>query len=119
VTGLRLWFVGALLSVPSLFLCLGGVVHYRNGAAVDAAFPVPLDISLNAPLPRMAYTDAIMHLAHTARDDGDDRIALAQASFLAGETSPKLIDQMRNSLSVAPASAQGWVFYGELQPRSV
>jgi hypothetical protein len=110
--------MGAILLLPSLFLATSGIVHLLNGLAVNAAFPVPLYLSLNRPMPRAAYADAADVLSHANIHDGDTQLSLAEARFYAGEQPYFILNQVEAGLVGAPASAEGWAFYAEVLART-
>jgi len=106
--------MGAVVLLPSLILAAGGAVHLQNGLAVNAAFPIPLDISTNTPVPIAAYADAADVLRHANIHDGDTQLSLAEARFHAGEKPRRILNQVEDGLVGAPASAEGWTFYAEV-----
>ena len=114
MTGWRFWLTSTVLLLPSLALAVGGFVHLQNGLAVNAAFPVPLYISTNIPIPKAAYSDAADDLRHTNIRDGDSQISLAEARSHTGEEPRLILGQVAGGLIRAPASAEGWAFYAEV-----
>jgi hypothetical protein len=114
VTLARSVFLAGLIFLPGLSLAASGIVHFRNGLSVDAAFPVPLYMSLNRAMPRVAYQDAAEILRRTDVHDGDAQLSLAEARFLAGDRSSSVEEPLLTSLTEAPATADGWAFYSEI-----
>jgi hypothetical protein len=101
-----------ILFVPS-FLFIGmGLIHFSNGRTIDAAFPVPLYLSMNIPVPKSAYVDAAELLRNTNVGDGDTLISLSQADWYLHTGKP--IDELENGLAMSPASAEGWSVFAEI-----
>jgi len=125
VRGWRGWLVGAVVLLPSLILAAGGAVYLQNGLAVNAAFPVPLNMSpliqtrmmskdSTAPMPRAAYVDAANILRRANSRDGNAELSLAEARLYAGEKPRRIFSQVEDGLMGAPTSAEGWTFYAEI-----
>jgi hypothetical protein len=106
-------FWAILLSLPGLFLAVSGIIHFRNGLSVDAAFPVPLYMLVDRVMPQVAYQDAAEILRHTNIHDGDTQLSLAEARFNAGDHSDTAKVTLLTGLTEAPASAEGWTLYSE------
>lgn len=111
--GLRSCLMGATLLLPALLLAVSGIIHLQNGRYEEAAFPVPLDQSLNFSLSRAAYIDAANILRHTNIDDGNSQLSMAEARFYSGAKAQYLVSEAETGLAHAPASAEGWAFYAE------
>jgi hypothetical protein len=105
---------GICLLLPSIFLAVAGATLLQDGSAVDAAFPVPLSLSNNTPMPRAAYVDAAEILRNTNDHDGDAQIARAEAMFRAGSRSEQVTRLMESGLKSAPASFEGWTYYAAI-----
>lgn len=118
MNGLRAIFAGILFVTPALLLAAGGFIQLSNGLAVNSAFPVPLSLSTDRPMPRLAYHDAAEGLARANTQDGESRISLSEARYRAGDASPAVLMVTQNGLLHAPASAEGWAFLAELLTRS-
>jgi len=101
------WLVGplalAFLAIPRL----------TSGIATDAAFPVPIYIAMNVPLPASAYRQAADILAQANPNDGDAVIARAEAMSRSGSAPGDVIAVVQLGLSDAPASARGWTLLAE------
>ena len=104
---LCIYIVGIGLLVPSILLAVGGITHLKNGIAVDSAFPVPLTLSTDTVVPRVAYRDAVDSLEYSNIHDGAAQVALAESRFRAGENGSKIKDAVVNGLRAAPSIAEG------------
>ncbi len=108
------WLVRCALLLP-LAVVLGlALPRWRSGEASDRAFPVPLNIAVDNPLPISAYRSAEHSLAGADPADGSAKIERAEALYLLhaapGSITPLLID----GLQLEPASARGWALLAEL-----
>jgi hypothetical protein len=106
--------IGATFLVLAVLMGASGAIHFLNGRAVDAAYPVQLDLSVGIGLPRAAYVDAVEALGRADTGDGISTLYLAQSRFRSGTKPESVLGQARNGLSLAPASVEGWVFYAEM-----
>jgi hypothetical protein len=104
-----------LLLLPAIVLFLSAVPRLLSGRAVDAAFPVPVYMATDIPLPRAAYVAAENALAKASPGEGEALISRAQAATLAGEPPNKIMPILQAGLAKAPASAAGWTLLAELQ----
>jgi hypothetical protein len=109
VTGVRVGLWAILFSLPAVLLVATGLRHLRDGMALNAAFPVPLNLSLNNALPGAAYADAAIALGRADPENGAARIALAEALT----HRPGNRQMIEDGLVHAPASAEGWTYYAE------
>jgi hypothetical protein len=116
--GLRSWLVGTALVLPACILAISGLIHFRNGHALDAAFPIPIALSVNNAMPERAYQNAAESLRSANPQDGDSQIWSAEARFAAGEKPQNLLGQVEIGLLHAPASAEGWAFLSEILAQS-
>jgi hypothetical protein len=112
------WLLRIALLMPAVFLTLAAVPRFVSGLAWEAAFPVPVAMSINAPQTPHAYTAAASILAHADPADGEAQIARAQAAIYAGEPSANVVPILEDGLAHAPASALGWTLLSELLSRT-
>ncbi len=89
------------------------ILRMQTGLAVDQAFPVPIYMIMNVPVPHQAYVQAANVLQNTGPMDGEAMIAAAEASARAGVTYSKIIPLVQLGLQKAPASARGWTLLSE------
>jgi len=106
-----------LLLVPAAMIAVA-FPQLVDGLAIEAAFPVPTYIQMNAPQSVEAYADAAASLDFGARADGDRLITEAEAYRLAGGQRARVIDLVTQGLKRAPSSARGWAILGELELRT-
>jgi hypothetical protein len=111
---LQRWLVGAMLFVPVAVWAAAGIAQLRNGLAVNAAFPVPLNLSINRGLPQAAHLAAVTALGRADRRDGWARIARAEAASRASMSATIVRPELEAGLAAAPASAEGWTSYAEI-----
>lgn len=104
-----------LLILPAVVLFLSAVPRLLSGRAIDAAFPVPVYIAADVPLPRAAYMAAEAALAHASPGDGEAWVSRAEAAALAGEPANRVLPIVQAGLAKTPASASGWTLLAELQ----
>jgi hypothetical protein len=97
--------------IPGLLLITVGVIHYRNGTALEKAFPVPLALSLNERLPRAYYLSAVAALQKANIYDASTQRYLAEARYLANGQSLETSNELAAALSAAPSSGEGWGLY--------
>jgi len=108
------WLIGICLLLPPLFLAAAGAIEFRDGSAVDAAFPVPGYLSNNTGMPRAAYADAADILRDSNYRNGDAQISRAESMFDAGGRSRDVLAVMEKGLQGAPASSDGWTYYAAM-----
>lgn len=101
------WFVMPLL------LCLAAVPRLMSGLAVDAAFPVPVYLVMNHPLPQRSYLVAADILGAADGRDGRTAILRAEAMAAGGEPAGRILPLVKKGLSLAPASVRGWLLLSE------
>ncbi len=107
----QVWLSGVALSLPALFMAAAGAAELRDGAAVETVFPVPLYQSINRPMPKAAYADAVRILRDADKHDGDAQISRAEAMSNLGYPPQQVLRGLEEGLNRAPASVQGWVYY--------
>lgn len=107
----QVWLIGIVLALPALFMAAAGTIELRDGAAIDAAFPIPLYQSINWPMPKAAYADAVRLLRDADDRDGDAQISRAEAMSNLGYPSRQVLGGLEGGLSSAPASVEGWISY--------
>jgi len=113
VRPLSLWLFRLLLLVPAALLLLAAVPRFQAGLAVDAAFPVPAYLVMNAELPVDSYRTAADTLAKANPQDGRSLIERAEAAARAG-TAPQTVENMlSDGLARSPASVRGWSLLAE------
>ena len=93
---------------------LSGVIHYRNGRAFDAAFPVPLYITMNRNMPSAAYRDATVLLRRGNVLDGEAQLSLAESEYQLGGSAQGILETLTVSLVDSPSSPEGWAFDAQL-----
>jgi len=106
------------LRIGLLFLPLGlgavAVLHLIDGIALDAAFPVPVYIQMDSPVPRAVYERAAKALERGEARDGERAVFEAEALENAGEPRSRVMPILREGLEYSPASARGWALLSEL-----
>ena len=106
--------VAILLVLPALVLGVFGYIHMRDGAATDAAVPVPVYMIAQVSMPRAAYIDAAAALSKADPRNGEAGIARAEALLRAGEPNrPSAEELLARALTHQPASARGWTLLSE------
>lgn len=105
--------VAGLLLLPALVLVWFAVVHLRDGAATDAAVPVPAYMIAHVEMPKAAYEDAAAALAAANRRNGEAAIALAEARLYAGAPPAGSVAILKAALTHDPSSARGWTLLCE------
>jgi hypothetical protein len=116
VKGIGVWLLRGFFLLPFFPLAWSGFVHLRDGQALDSSFPVPLYMSLNQEMPKVAYLDAASALNNANRDDGSARLSLAEAEYHAGAAHVAVENDLIQSLSHLPGSAPAWLLYAQIQP---
>lgn len=109
-------FIGRiLLLLPAILLALLAAPKFLAGRALDAAFPVPVYVAMNVPLPVASYGEAAARLDRAR--DADGGMALIQAELLALQNAPgaRVSALAGQGLSATPASARGWLVMAESQ----
>jgi hypothetical protein len=101
------WFV------PPVLVVALAIPRLMSGAAAEAAFPVPIYMVMNYPLPQKAYANAAHILERTDPNDGDQTIAAAEAASDSEATPDRTIALVRKGLMHAPVSARGWTLLAE------
>lgn len=104
----------ALWSLPGLVLAGFGALHMRDGAASDAAVPVPsaMVAGITAPAEAYRHTAAVLALADTR--NGEAVIVRAEALMHVGDRRGA-VPLLVAGLARAPASARGWVLLSEAE----
>lgn len=102
-----------VLLLPAAVLCICGYAHFRDGAVVDAAIPVPSRMTALIPVPRVAYVDADNVLREADARDGEALIARAEAQMHATKPSVAQTPLLIAGLSQEPASLRGWVLLSQ------
>ena len=108
-----LWTGRLLLFLPAVLLLMAAVPRFESGLAVDAAFPVPVYMVVNAPLPANSYRAAADVLAGADSRDGRSMLERAEAASMAGDPQAAVVDMLRSALAEAPASVRGWTLLAE------
>ena len=109
------WCLRAIFALLPLGLAAVGIPHLIDGLAVEAAFPVPVYIQMDAPLSRKTYQQAARALAKGDVRDGERSVFQAEALENAGQRSNQvLLPVLENGLSHSPADARGWTLMCEL-----
>jgi hypothetical protein len=111
-TSLR-WITRVLLLLAPAALLAVAIPQLVDGLALEAAYPAPVYLQMNAPQSQEAYTDAATSLDFGARADGDRLITEAEIISLAGGQRAKVVSMVVEGLSRSPASARGWAVLGE------
>jgi hypothetical protein len=105
-----------LLLAPAVALLIPAIPRLYSGTAVEAAFPVPVYMAMDVVLPHAAYEGAARALSHAAAQDGEARIAQAEAAALAGHPAAEIAALLQAGLTRAPMSVRGWTLLAELPP---
>jgi len=104
----------ALALVPAVLLCSLAVPHLRDGAAQDAAVPVPVYMIAQVAMPKVAYEDAAAALSRGSPRNGEAAIEQAEAVMRAGGPRAHAQAILVRGLSHDPASARGWTLLSEI-----
>lgn len=108
------WLVRCALLIP-LAMGLGlAVPRWTSGVASDHAFPVPLNIAVDHPLPISAYQSAEHSLAGADPADGEAKIERAETLYLMHAAPQSVLAVLTDGLQREPASARGWALLAEL-----
>jgi len=107
------WLARAAWFVPPVVIVALAVPRLVSGVAADAAFPVPIYMVMNYPLPQRTYANATRILERTDWRDGDQTIAAAEAAADSGSAPNRTIMLVRRGLAHAPVSARGWILLAE------
>lgn len=83
------------------------------GAAHEAAFPVPVYLSMNVELPQRAYGSAMRILRPWASEDAAAAWAAGEASMHAGAAPADSIALLTAALHQAPALPRAWTLLAE------
>jgi hypothetical protein len=110
---LSLWLFRLVLLAPAALLLFAAVPRFQAGLAVDAAFPVPAYLVMNAELPVDSYRAAAVVLAKANPQDGRSLIERAEAAARAGTAPQTVEDLLSAGLARSPASVRGWSLLAE------
>ena len=108
------WCLRVGLALLPVAVAAGAVPQLIDGIALNAAFPVPVYIQLDAPLPRAAYLHGADALARGVQRDGERAIFEAEALADAGASRGTILSVLRDGLSRSPATPRGWALMSEL-----
>jgi len=111
-------FTGVVLILPAVLLGIYTCQQVPAAFAVDRAFPVPMFITMNVPLPQSAYRKAEAALVTADPRDGQSGISAAEAGALDGKPASTIVSRLSAALTAAPASGEGWILLAESQSRS-
>lgn len=111
-------FVAFLLLIPAVALAWLAFFHMRDGAAVDAAVPVPNYMIAAIAMPNAAYVDAALALETADPRNGEAAVERAEAIMHSGAAKARVAAILADGLSREPASARGWTLLCEAELRS-
>lgn len=111
--GATAWIFRIALLLPPVALLTVAVPRFEAGLAVDAAFPVPIYVVMNLPLPVDTYRTASDLLSQADAADGATQVIRAEIASRSGEPQAKVLELARNGLSHSPWSARGWLILAE------
>jgi tetratricopeptide (TPR) repeat protein len=107
------WLARAAWFLPPIMIIALAVPRLASGAAGEAAFPVPIYIVMNYPLPQKTYANAARILGATNSYDGDQTISEAEAAADSGVAPSQTIQLVRGGLMHAPVNARGWTLLAD------
>jgi hypothetical protein len=103
--------IGWLL--PPIAIIALAIPRLTSGAAAEAAFPVPIYMVMNYPMPQSTYARAAQILGRTNSYDGDQTISEAEAAADSGAATNETIALVRRGLMHAPVNARGWTLLAD------
>ena len=101
-----------------IVLVLVAAPRFVSGLATEAAFPIPIYLSMNVRVPTESYRIARDRLMRADPSDGDAKIAQAEAGIYSGANPISTVQILEEGLSLAPASARGWMLLAEQSAHS-
>lgn len=102
------WFPSVLCFLPAAALAYLAFPHFLDGAALDAAIPVPNYMIAQIAMPKSAYAEAETALGRADPSDGEAQIERAEAALRAGATPGSQVPRLIRGVTLEPASARGW-----------